>query len=142
MPMILMILKVVLAVWVSVVVVNYFGSLCDVFVSIKNRIDINIDSIRKARFLLVLGMMSVWITSLLVYFEEVLLIGKSTEYSASLMYVMGIVSSIISIATAISAVAVVWSKSQYKLYTFMFGNLVGIGFAFTIVLWFSVWAIS
>jgi hypothetical protein len=142
MPTILMILKVILAVWMSAIAVNYFCSLYGIFVSIRNQTDINIDSIRRARFLLVLGIMSVWITSLLIYFEEILLIGKSTEYSAVLMYVMGIVSLIITITTAISAISVAWSKNQYKLYTFIFGNFVGISFVFTIVLWVSVWAIS
>lgn len=138
-----MILKVILVAWSIIIIGNFFRSSCLVITSRMNQIDDEVYLIRKAKTLLLLGVVTVWITAILIYYAEHLFLGKATEYSANITYFTGIILIIITILSAVLAVAVAWGKGESKqIYVSVFRNLVGVGFVFSIISWLMTLVIS
>lgn len=142
MAAIILLFKTVLVVWSLLIVGNYFRSLYLTFAYLKNKSEIDTVSISRAKMLLLLGVAADWITAVAIRYGECMIYGKSSEYSANFLFVVGVLLLIIALVSAVLAVAVAWSKNtQNRSFATSFKSLVGTNFAFAIVLWSSTWVI-
>lgn len=143
MPTLLMILKIISAIWVIIVVGNFFRSSYLVIALRINQTDDDGYSIKKAKSLLLLGVFSSWIAIILIYYAEHLLFGRATGYSSIMTYFMGIFLLLIAILSAVMTVVTAWSISESKqIYVSVFQSLVGESFAFSIILWLTTLVMS
>ena len=143
MPITIILIKIILVLWSAIIIGNYFRTLYWALISSYNLNDIDTEFFDKSKSLLMLGGFSIWISATSVYFGEHLLIGKSTGYSATLMYVIGILFLIVTIVSAISTVLVAWSRNKQNHSCLpILKKIVKFSFVLTIVCGSSVWAIS
>lgn len=137
----LTVLKVVSVIWMVIVVGNFFRSSYFVIVSRTYQTD-DESYIKRAKKLLFLGVFTAWITAALVFFEEQLVLKKTTEYSVNIMYYTGMALLIITVLSVALAIVLAWGKDENKqIYISVYYNLVWKGFIFSIILWLTALAI-
>ena len=142
MSVIMLLFKVILIIWNLLIVGNYFRSLCSVLVSLMNKTEVDTVLVSRAKVLLLFCVVADWITAVSIHYGELLLYGKSSEYSAEFLFIVGDLFLVIALISAVFAVAVAWSEDkQTRSFAVSFKRLVGTCFSFAIVLLLSTLAI-
>lgn len=128
-------------VWTILVEGNFLWNLFGMLLSNKKKSEMDIMATNKAKTLFLLNSLSNWISSILVYFEESIISGKASNYSAIFLYINGIVIMITAIIAGVFTIAVMYSK-QNCCKRYLVKRFINACFMNALTSWFSVWIIS
>lgn len=136
-------LKILVILLIIITNFNYFFVVLRVLISIFKKENIDLTLLKRSQQLLIFSFISVWISTILIFFLDNLFFGKTTEYSAITLYILGIQFLVVAIASAILSILSVLNNIENK-YTWVlvFRKFFKICFVFTIILWSTMWTIS
>lgn len=138
----LVFLKGVIVLWSVIIIVNFFHALFRVYVSVAGKDEIDVTQAKRAKSLLLSGALSVWLATVLVFILERILLGQTTGYSSVFLYYLGILFLLTAIVSAAVSVIIALSKNKSnRSHVLVFRKFVEVCFFFSIIFWYSTWAI-